>query len=85
VGGNNLKGDNMPNSLNIPDEVYEEFETLCGRLSPENLCCDGEISHAQVQVRLAQIKREWKALERKICRRVSQEEIENEWSKRMRG
>jgi hypothetical protein len=69
----------MPNSLNIPDKIYEEFKTLCGRLSPENLCCDGEISPAEAQMRAIQIREEWKALEKKICRKVSQEQIENEW------
>ena len=58
--------------------LMQKFQALCNRLSPENLCCDGEISKSQVARRLADIKREWKVLERQAGRKVSQEEIENE-------
>ena len=40
------------------------FEDLEGQLSPEILHCDGEASAAQVKVKLAQIKKAWKELEK---------------------
>ena len=44
--------------------LFSRFDALCCRLSPENLCCDGECSRAETARRLAQIRREWKALEK---------------------
>jgi hypothetical protein len=56
--------------------LFTKFDALTCRLSPENLCCDGEISRAQVRQRHAAIMREWKALEKQFGGPVSQEEIE---------
>jgi hypothetical protein len=56
--------------------LFSKFDSLTCRLSPENLCCDGEISRAQVAQRLAQIRREWKDLERQCGFKVTQEEVE---------
>jgi hypothetical protein len=61
----------MPETLT--EEIKKEFISLECRLSPENLCCDGEISRTEVNRRRAQINREWRALERRIGRRVEQE------------
>jgi hypothetical protein len=74
----------MSNKLGIPEKIYQKFETLCGQLSPEVLCCDGEISPAEAQMRAIKIRREWKALEKKIGRKVSQEQIEQEWANRIK-
>lgn len=60
----------------LPEGLFEQFEILTCQLSPENLSCDGELSRAQVQSRLLQIKREWQTLEVKAGRSVSQDEIE---------
>ena len=68
------------------EKLKKEFIELICRLSPENLCCDGEISKAQVRRRLADIRREWKVLEGITGRRVSEEEAEKweieEWTSR---
>jgi hypothetical protein len=63
----------MPTALT--PELTRKFENLSCRLSPENLCCDGEISRTEVKYRLAAIKREWKALEKIAGRKVSESEF----------
>jgi len=65
---------NVTTTLNI--EIKEKFISLVGRLSPENLTCDGEIYGRAVQVRLSQIKLEWRNLEKQIGRKVSETEAE---------
>lgn len=55
--------------------LQTRFEALCNQLSPENLCCDGELSPAQVRARRASINREWRELEKEAGRKVTQEEI----------
>jgi len=62
----------------IEKKHLQKFNALCNRLSPENLCCDGEISNAEANRRHAQIMREWRVLEAKIGRKVTQDEIEIE-------
>lgn len=59
-----------------PEKIWACFDDLVGRLSPENLCCDGEISRSQVKRRYNQIMREWKVLEKKLGRRVDMQEAE---------
>ncbi len=55
--------------------LFPSFDSLCCRLSPENLCCDGEISRAETNRRAAQIKREWKALEKQLGGTVTMEDM----------
>ena len=55
-------------------EILNDFAGLACRLSPENLCCDGEISRAEVNRRLRQIQKEWKALEKELGRTVSEDQ-----------
>jgi hypothetical protein len=59
------------------DKIMKKFLVLACRLSPENLTCDGEISRTEVRKRYAQIMREWKALEKTIGRRVTEDEVWN--------
>ena len=66
----------------IAEKHFKKFNDLCCRLSPENLCCDGECSRSQTNSRYAQIMREWRVLEAKVGRNVTQEEIETESIKR---
>ena len=54
--------------------LKEEFQNLACRLSPENLACDGECAMAEWNRRRAQINREWKALEARAGRRVTEDE-----------
>ena len=56
-------------------EILNDFAGLACRLSPENLCCDGEISRAEVNRRLRQIQKEWKALEKESGRVVSEDQV----------
>jgi hypothetical protein len=61
----------------LTEEAKQEFLNLAGRLSPENLHCDGEISRAQANKRRAQINREWRDLEAQVGRKVSEDEAWN--------
>jgi hypothetical protein len=56
-------------------EILNDFAGLACRLSPENLCCDGEISRAEVNRRLRQIQKKWKALEKELGRVVSEDQV----------
>lgn len=58
-------------------ELQEAFLDLTCQLSPENLHCDGEISKSEAKRKLARIRNEWRALEKKAGRRVSETEA---WS-----
>ena len=58
--------------------IMEQFGYLVNRLSPENLHCDGEISHAQAAQRRCQIMREWAALEKQLGRKMTEGDV-YEW------
>jgi len=60
-------------------EFMSAFSTLCGELSPENLHCDGEISRTSAMQKYRAIKAEWRELENKLGRKVSEEEAEAHW------
>lgn len=49
----------------LPEQAQIEFWRLEGRLSPENLTCDGECSVAEVNRRAREVWRAWRALEKK--------------------
>lgn len=57
--------------------LFQKFDSLICRLSPENLCCDGECSRAETNYRYRQIMKEWQVLEKQAGFPVSQEEVEN--------
>lgn len=76
--------DRRSSMTGIPDNIMKQFFGLANQLSPENLSCDGECSRSQVQVRYRQIMREWQKLERRVGRRVTQEEVETEQFKSYR-
>jgi len=59
------------------ENIEQRFYGLANRLSPENLCCDGECSRSQTRARHQQIMREWKALEKEVGRKFTLAEIEN--------
>ncbi len=61
----------------LTKNIKEGFQRVACNLSPENLCCDGELPMAQVRKRRAALNREWKALEQRVGRTVSEDEI---WS-----
>jgi len=62
----------------IPEAIFKQFAGLASDLSPENLCCDGEISKAEVNRRYKAIMIKWRIFEMQVGRRVSIEEIETE-------
>lgn len=49
-------------------EIMACFERLCCDLSPENLCCDGELSTSEVHRKMDQINEAWDYLEEKLGR-----------------
>lgn len=68
----------------MDDEIRSKFERLAVARSPENLTCDGELSRKQVIARHSSIMREWVALEKKVGRKVSLDEIERQMYERRR-
>lgn len=59
------------------DEIMENFLSLSSALSPENLHCDGEASHEQVQNKLKYINASWDKLEKEIGYTVTEDDA---WS-----
>lgn len=57
------------------ENVKQEFQRLVGRLSPENLTRDGELSKNSVIKELRAIKKEWHALEKRLGRPVYEDEL----------
>lgn len=58
-------------------ECIPFFERLTAELSPENLCCDGEASRAQIKNKQRMIHGEWKELEKISGRMVTETEIDH--------
>lgn len=56
----------------LSEAVQSAFVILAGRLSPENLTCDGECSGGEVRRRRIGIMNEWRALENRAGRKVSE-------------
>lgn len=65
------------NQITKEHPAYPKFLSLYGRMSPENLHCDGEISRAEAASRYRQITREWSALVKQIEIPVGVEDIES--------
>ena len=59
----------------IPDAILREFRHLSNCLSPENLCEDGELSHEQSEQKQKKLMSEWRQLEEKVGRKVTDDEI----------
>jgi hypothetical protein len=59
----------------MTNELLNAFMGLASRLSPENLHCDGEISRTEARRRERIIRAEWRALEGKLGRKVSEDEV----------
>lgn len=57
--------------------LIEEFADVAAAMSPENLSCDGELSHSATVVRYRNLQRKWKSLELRAGRKVTEEEIWN--------
>ena len=52
---------------------------LCCRLSPENLCCDGELPRYMVDQKRLAIMKEWREIERKHCIQFSEMDVPIDW------
>jgi len=61
--------------VKLEGEILKKFVRLACQLSPENLHCDGEISVSQAAIRARQIRREWRILEKKFGRKVTEDEV----------
>ena len=51
------------------------FARLAADLSPENLCCDGELPYAQVEIKARHLNACWKELEGIFGRKVDEGEV----------
>jgi len=58
----------------MTDKQKQQFIDMACELSPENLCCDGELSRAQTNARYRKIMKRWHALEATVGRSVSESE-----------
>ena len=56
-------------------ELMAQFRSLVCAMSPENVWCDGEVSAATARRTMARLRREWRALEKKAGRKVSESEV----------
>jgi len=59
------------------EELLDALDVLCNELSPENLHCDGEISRSAAMKKASALRAEWKEVEKKLGRRVSEDEVES--------
>lgn len=55
-------------------ELKAKFLRLASELSPENLCCDGELRGRALQAKANRLHAEWRALEREAGRSVDEGE-----------
>ena len=61
--------------LVIEKRYLQQFKDLCVRLEPENLTCDGELSRSESDRKYKKLMKDWKRLEKKVGRSVSEQEI----------
>ena len=66
----------------LTPEIKEGFVGLACQLSPENLSCDGEASLSDVRRRRESIMQQWRNLENRAGRKVSENEA---WGFQERG
>lgn len=57
------------------EEFFNYFDRILCDLSPENLCCDGEISPSAARKKARTLHAEWKELENLFGRKVTEDEI----------
>lgn len=56
-------------------EIMNWFGRLTSELSPENLCCDGELSASAVRSKKRELDQAWHWLEQKLGRRMTEDEV----------
>ena len=62
-------------NLVIEKRYLAQFDDLSNRLSPENLTCDGELSTSEWKRKEKRLLKDWKRLERRVGRTVTDEEV----------
>ena len=66
----------------LTQEQFEKFLSLATALSPENLCCDGELPQSQVRRRAKRLLGQWATAEREVGRKVTENEV---WDRVLKG
>jgi len=61
------------------ESIMAEFASLSNQLSPENLSCDGELTHAQIRAKGKKLWARWNELEQEIGRPMTEYEVDT-WS-----
>jgi hypothetical protein len=64
------------------NDLMDSFFRVSMAMEPENLYCDGEVSHAEAMRKLKSLQRTWANLEKQIGRRVTENEVYQWWDKR---
>ena len=59
----------------LSDTHISSFKSLSSMLSPENLSADGELPQSAVKKRKRFLLSEWRKLERKVGRVVTEDEV----------
>lgn len=65
-------------SAKLPEtesELFDNLIVISSDLSPENLCCDGEISRTATNTKYRALKAEWREVENLLGRKVSEDEV----------
>lgn len=60
----------QPIDLETEAGILKMFDHMSCDLSPENLCCDGELSYTETNRKYREIMTAWKFLEKKLGRKV---------------
>jgi len=68
----------------VNNKLMEQFLNLAGELSPENLTCDGELSKNAVARKYSKLMTEWHKLEKTAGQKMTEYEVYDWDSKRVR-
>ena len=66
----------------ITEKHKQAFMDLTNQLSPENLCCDGELPPAMVKARYRKLKAAWATLEKRAGFKVTEDDVYRWYRKR---
>lgn len=58
--------------------TLHKFLDIACQLSPENLCCDGELSENETNKRYRKLMYQWHQLEKEVGRKVTEDEVYKE-------
>lgn len=60
---------------NSDESIWAELINLVSALSPENLSCDGEASASYIRSKRAEINKKWAVCEKRLGRKVTEDEV----------